>query len=110
MPQVDDALQLEAGRSLVPGRPEDDALLALLASMACSDGQIHDRELDFLVKIRHDLGSREAVAQWTVAHARPVDVQKLAATLTKPDDQWKALRFAASHGVEGWRACCGRAA
>ncbi|MBX2796649.1 MAG: TerB family tellurite resistance protein [Myxococcales bacterium] len=95
MPQVDDSLQLRAGRSLVPGRPADDALLTLLASMACSDGSVHDRELDFLVKIRPDLGSREAVAQWTMAHAQPVDLGRLAAVITRPDDQWKALRFAA---------------
>ena len=95
MPQVDDALELAAGRVLDPRSPEDDALLSLLASMACSDGQIHDRELDFLVKIRSDLPDRQSVADWTLAHARPVDLGQLAAVIRRPDHQWKALRFAA---------------
>ena len=95
MPQVDAALELSAGRALEPGNPEDDALLMLLASMACSDGEVHDQELDFLVKIRSDLPSREAVAQWTVRHAQPVDLHQLASVITRPDHQWKALRFAA---------------
>ena len=95
MPQVDDSLELRAGRSLVPGRPEDDALLTLLASMACSDGEVHDDELDFLVKIRPDLGSREAVAEWTRSHAQPVDLNRLAAAIPGTDDRWKTLRFAA---------------
>ncbi len=69
--------------------------MRLLASMACSDGEVHDRELDFLVKIRPDLGSRDAVARWTVAQARPVDLRQLATIITRPDDQWKALRYAA---------------
>lgn len=95
MPQVDDNLELEAGRSLIPGRPADDALLSLLASMACSDGRMDARELDFLVKIRSDLGSREAVEAWARTHNRPVDLQTLAEVIATPDDQWKALRFVA---------------
>ena len=95
MPQLERDLVLEAGRALEPGRPEDDALLMLLASMACSDGQIHDRELDFLAKLRPDLGPREAVARWTLQNARPVDLAQLSAVITRPDHQWKTLRFAA---------------
>ncbi len=95
MPQVDDNLELKAGRSLIPGHPADDALLSLLASMACSDGRMDPRELDFLVKIRSDLGSRGAVEAWARAHTRPIDLQQLATVITTPDDQWKALRFVA---------------
>lgn len=95
MAQLDGALVLEAGRALEPGRPEDDALLMLLASMACSDGEIHERELDFLSKLRPDLGSRDEVAQWTLQNARPVDLSWLAGIIRRPDHQWKTLRYAA---------------
>ncbi len=94
MPHVDDALQLEAGTALVPGRPADDALLGLLASMACSDGEVHDNELDFLSKVRSDLSAQQ-LRSWALEHAGPVDPAAIAAVVTSPDDQWKTLRFAA---------------
>jgi DnaJ-domain-containing protein 1 len=94
VPHVDDALQLQAGTALVPGRPADDALLGLLASMACSDGEVHEAELDFLSKVRADL-SGEALRSWALQHAGPVDPEAIAAAVTSPDDQWKTLRFAA---------------
>ena len=95
MPQVDDTLELRAGSELEAGRPADDALLVLLASMACSDGEVHDKELDFLVKVRRDLGSREAVRSWALSAAQPLDPAALAKAITSPDDRWKTLRFAA---------------
>lgn len=95
MPQLERDLVLEAGRALEPGRPEDDALLLLLASMACSDGQIHERELDFLAKLRPDLGTRSDVERWTLQNARPVDLAQLGRVITRADHQWKTLRFAA---------------
>jgi DnaJ-domain-containing protein 1 len=90
MPQVDDTLELQAGSAVTPGRPADDALLTLLASMACSDGEVHDKELDFLVSIRRDLGSRQAVREWAVSAARPLDPAALAAAITSPDDRFAA--------------------
>jgi len=95
MLQVDDNLELRAGGALVPGRPADDALLLLLASMACSDGTVQEAELDFLMKVRRDLPSREAVAQWALSVARPFNPDTVASVVVQPDDRWKTLRFAA---------------
>jgi len=94
LPAVDDALQLQAGTALVPGRPADDALLGLLASMACSDGDVHSNELQFLAKLRPDLAG-DALEAWALEHAQPIDPSAVAAHITEPDDQWKTLRFAA---------------
>jgi len=94
LPEVDDALQLRAGTALVPGRPADDALLGLLASMACSDGEVHSMELGFLAKMRPDLASA-ALQSWALDHAKPIDPAAVAAVVDSPDDQWKTLRFAA---------------
>lgn len=88
-------LELASGGGIVPGRPADDALLDLLASMAASDGSVHPHELDFLQKVRRDLPDRAAVEAWAKAHARPVDLTTLAAVISAPDDRWKTLRFAA---------------
>jgi hypothetical protein len=95
MPTVDASLELSPGGALVPGRPADDALLALLASMASSDGEIHERELDLLVKLRPDLPERRAVADWARSVARPLDLGRLKGFVVDPDDRWKTLRFAA---------------
>jgi uncharacterized tellurite resistance protein B-like protein len=73
----------------------DEALHVLLASMACTDGTIHDSEVDFLHKIRPDLGSPEAVRAWALEVARPVDLQGLAQVLTGANDRWRCLRFVA---------------
>lgn len=94
MPQIDDALQLQAGTALIPGRPADDALLGLLASMACSDGEVHDDELAFLSKLRTDLDAASLRA-WALQHEGPVDPVAIASVVTRPDEQWKTLRFAA---------------
>ncbi len=92
--QLDASLQLQAGSSLTPGRAADDALLILLASMACSDGEVHSKELDFLVKVRPRL-SRDEVEAWALRHAVAIDVRAIARVVTNPDDRWKTLRFAA---------------
>ena len=94
MPAVENDLQLRAGLALVPGRPADDALLGLLASMACSDGEVHSNELSFLAKLRPDLSASE-LESWAREHAKPVDPAAIASVVTAPDDQWKTLRFAA---------------
>ena len=94
MPLVQN-LELASGGGFVPGRPADDALLSLLASMACSDGTVHSKELDFLTNVRRDLPDRAAVEAWAKAHARPRDLSQLSMRITTPDDRWKTLRFAA---------------
>jgi hypothetical protein len=91
--QLDDGHDLLAGSALVPGRPADDALLSLLASMACSDGDVHARELDFVVKLRP--GDRAEAEAWVRSHAAPIDPVAIAAVVIDPDDRWKVLRFAA---------------
>ncbi len=89
-----ETVDLEAGAALTPGRPADDALLGLLASMACSDGSVHEAELDFLVKVRPDL-ARDQVRAWALEHAAPIDPRAVAAVVTDADDRWKTLRFVA---------------
>jgi hypothetical protein len=75
--------------------PADEALHGLLASVACTDGSIHDTELAFLGKIRPDLDGPDAVRAWALANARPIDLQGLAGAFPSPNHRWKALRFAA---------------
>jgi hypothetical protein len=95
MPSVDASLELQPGGTLVPGRPADDALLALVVSVASSDGSLHEHELDLLAKLRHDLPDRASVAAWARSVARPIDDDRLRDLIRNPDDRWKALRFAA---------------
>jgi DnaJ-domain-containing protein 1 len=91
--QLDD-LELASGGGFVAGRAADEALLSLLASMACSDGAVHRNELQFLSSIRRDL-SLEALEAWVKTQARPPDLPSLRQAITSPDDRWKTLRFAA---------------
>ncbi|MEQ1501239.1 MAG: TerB family tellurite resistance protein [Myxococcota bacterium] len=95
MPKLADDIELASGGGLVPGRPADDALLSLLASMAAADGAVHDSELDFLTAVRRDLPDRAAVERWARTYGRPLDLGQLALRITNPDDGWKTLRFAA---------------
>jgi DnaJ-domain-containing protein 1 len=94
MPKLVDDLELASGGGLVPGRPADDALLTLLASMACSDGAVHRNELAFLSVLRRDLDG-DALERWVRGHARPLDLAALSNAIDSPDDRWKTLRFAA---------------
>ncbi|MEO0600401.1 MAG: TerB family tellurite resistance protein [Myxococcota bacterium] len=95
MPRVHDNVELRAGSALDLRRPSDEALLTLLVSMAYSDGTVHPDELAFLAKLRPDLGDAAAVEAWARATARPLDVAELTRAIADPDDQWRALRFAA---------------
>lgn len=95
MARLEDDLELKAGSALDPRRPADAALLTLLASMAVSDGTVHPDELAFLTKLRPDLADTGAVEEWARSEARPLDVAELTRAISDPDDQWKALRFAA---------------
>jgi len=95
MPRVQDNLELMAGSALDPDRPGDSALLTLLVSMAHSDGTFHPDEIAFLARLRPDLPDAAAVERWAEATARPLDVSELTRAIVEPDDQWKALRFAA---------------
>lgn len=95
MPKLVENLELTSGGGFVSGRPADDALLSLLASMAVSDGTVHSKELDFLTNVRRDLPDRAAVEAWAKAQVRPSDLSQLSLRITTPDDRWKTLRFAA---------------
>lgn len=94
MPKLVDNLELASGGGFVPGRAADDAMLSLLASMACSDGAVHRNELAFLSRIRRDLPASELEA-WVQTHSRPLDLSSLSTAIEDPDDRWKTLRFAA---------------
>lgn len=75
--------------------PADEALHALLASMASTDGSIHEAEVEFLGKLRPDLNGADAVRAWVAATAKPIDLQGLAEVLVSANDRWKCLRFVA---------------
>jgi len=97
MPRLDDSLELQAGSrsALTPGRAGDDALLRLLAHMACSDGVVHDDELEFLARVRPGLNS-EQLRDWALKHGGgDLDIALIVSSLTTADEQWKCLRFAA---------------
>lgn len=93
--QPDLELQAPGESALQEGRPSDDALLSLLASMAASDGVMHNAELDFLLRVRRGM-SRDEVQAWAQDHGpHPVDPVEVAAAIVEPDERWKCLRFAA---------------
>lgn len=99
MPKLVERLELASGGGLVVGRPADDALLSLLASMAVSDGTVHAREIDFLGSVRRDLLDRGAVEAWARRAAQEFGaadgMTRLSERIVAPDDRWKTLRFAA---------------
>ena len=98
MPRVDDYLNLVENprhEGFTPGHPADDALIALLAHMAFSDGEVHERELDFLQRVLpgRDLADLRVWAM--AAGARPLDLRAVARALPTTEEAWKGLRFAA---------------
>lgn len=74
-------------------KPEDAALLALLATVAFADGEVDDDEVQFLKRVlpgRTDA----ALRQWAkAAGARPLKLEAIALALPTPEDRWRALRF-----------------
>ena len=98
MKPLEESLELTASErsTLKDGDAAHEALLALLAYMASSDGQVHPHELDFLERILPGR-SRDDLAEWAKGHgsAGALDVDYVVRSITQPDEQWKCLRFAA---------------
>lgn len=95
MPHDLSATPLAAGGAVPPPSAADQAMHELLASMAGSDGTVHDTEVEFLSKIRPDLGPPDQVRAWVQEVARPIDLQGLAEVIHTSDDRWRCLRFVA---------------
>lgn len=80
-------------QALDANKPEDAALLALLASIAFADGEVDDDEVAFLKRVlpgRTDA----ALRQWAkAAGARPLKLEAIARALPTPESRWRALRF-----------------
>ncbi len=97
MARVDEYLDLvddPSRQSLVPGDPADDALLALLAHVAFSDGHIDAAELGFLAKVLPGRAPAELELWANQAGSRPLDLEQVASALPGVADRWKGLRFA----------------
>lgn len=80
-------------QALDANKPEDAALLALLAAVAFADGEVDDDEVAFLKRVlpgRTDA----ALRQWAkAAGARPLKLEAIARALPTPEGRWRALRF-----------------
>ncbi len=80
-------------QALDASKPEDAALLALLAAVAFADGEVDDDEVAFLKRVlpgRTDA----ALRQWAkAAGARPLKLEAIAKALPTPEHRWRALRF-----------------
>jgi hypothetical protein len=88
-------LENRTRHAITPGRPEDDAMLALMVYVAFSDGVIDDSEIRFLQRVLPGRNA-DALRDWVqqvVAH--PLDVAAVAEALPSADSRWKGLRFAA---------------
>ncbi|MFT4623388.1 MAG: hypothetical protein ACI8PZ_002044 [Myxococcota bacterium] len=98
MSRIEETLELTADErsTLHDGDAAHEALLALLAYMASSDGAVHPQELDFLERILPGR-SRAGLAAWAMDHASAgeLDVGYVVGSITQPDEQWKCIRFAA---------------
>jgi len=98
MARIDDYLDLVAdpdADALVSGDAADDALVALLAHVAFADGDVDDRELDFLERVFPGR-ERGALREWAIeAGAAELDLAAVADALPSPDERWTGLRFAA---------------
>jgi len=63
--------------------------------MACSDGVVHDDELEFLARVRPGL-NRNQLRDWALKHGGDeLELAGVISALTTPDEQWKCLRYAA---------------
>lgn len=92
--EMTDLLDSRVPRPLVPGKPGDDALLALLVHMAFSDGVVRNEELAFLARILPGR-SKQALAEWVArVVAVPLDLEAIKRALPHEDDRWKVLRYA----------------
>ena len=97
MTRVDDYLNLvddPSRRRLTPGHPADDALIALLAHVAFSDGVVDDQELGFLQRVLPDR-DRAALKTWAIsAGSQPLSLEAVARALPTVEERWKGLFFA----------------
>ena len=74
-------------------KPEDAALLALLAAVAFADGEVDDGEVQFLKRVLPGR-TEAALRQWAkAAGARPLKLDAIALALPGTEDRWRALRF-----------------
>lgn len=98
MSRIDDYLNLVAdpdADALVVGHPADDALIALLAHVACSDGTLDDKEVDFLLKVFPGRDPDDLRDWARMAAAQELDLAAVAAALPSEEERWTGLRFAA---------------
>ncbi len=96
MSTLDETLELSPVGTLESGDSGDEALLALLAYMASSDGEVHDHELAFLQRILPGR-DRDSLRAWAMEHvsASELDVDYVVGSIRPIDEQWKCLRYAA---------------
>jgi hypothetical protein len=98
MSPLEDQLELAAhsGSHFRDDNPADEALLALLAYMASSDGDVHDRELAFLGRLLPDRDP-EDLRLWALGYqaAGAPDIAYVCSRIRAPEDHWTCLRFAA---------------
>jgi hypothetical protein len=98
MSTLDPTVELKAAArsALDEQEPADAALLSLLAFMACSDGEVHDHEVDFLAKVLPGR-PRDDLSEWALeyAAATTLDLDYLVTSIKLVDDRWRCLRFAA---------------
>ena len=80
MPRVNDYLDLvdtPSRQGLTPGDPADDALIALLAHVAFTDGEVDEQELDFLEKVLPGRDREELLAWAETAGSVPLDLAEV---------------------------------
>lgn len=99
MARIDEYLEFasdpEATDALVSGHPADDALIALLAATAFSDGDVDDNELAFLLRLFPGRDP-DALRQWAIeAGDADLDMEALCQALPTDEERWTGLRFAA---------------
>ena len=99
MARIDDYLDMvadpHATDALVSGHPADDALIALLAAVAFSDGSVDDHELAFLLRLFPGRDPDE-LREWAIAAGTtPLDLEALASAMPTDEERWTGLRFAA---------------